>query len=160
MFTMLVKKKHKKDEKLAPSPTPPIPSESCLFTTYTRKTGFMRHTHPQGRCTEIQELQMTTVLEDNVYNFAVEGTSDDLDVPIKAVFADTDYVNKNNLCSINRKRALSKNHFFSSFIFLLYWIQYILNIIHTTQYTFFSIWLLQNLITNFYGSFYLFIYLL
>ena len=26
---------------------------------------------------------MTTVLEDNVHNFAVDGTSDDLDVPIK-----------------------------------------------------------------------------
>jgi hypothetical protein len=37
----------------------------------------------QGRCTEIQELQMTTVLDENVHNFAVEGSSDDLDVPIK-----------------------------------------------------------------------------
>ena len=26
---------------------------------------------------------MTTVLEENVHNFAVEGSSDDLDVPIK-----------------------------------------------------------------------------
>ena len=34
----------------------------------------------------IQELQMTTVLEDNIHNFAVEGTSDDLDVPIKENF--------------------------------------------------------------------------
>ena len=34
---------------------------------------------------------MTTVLEDNVHNFAVDGSSDDLDVPIKAVFADLDY---------------------------------------------------------------------
>ena len=24
---------------------------------------------PQGRCTKIQELQMTTVLDDNVHNF-------------------------------------------------------------------------------------------
>ena len=36
-------------------------------------------------------LQMTTVLDDNVHNFAVDGSSDDLDVPIKAVFADLDY---------------------------------------------------------------------
>jgi len=56
---------------------------------------------PKGRCTEIQELQMTTVLSDNVHNFAVEGTSDDLDVPIKAVFADPEYVDKHKLCSIN-----------------------------------------------------------
>lgn len=46
-------------------------------------------------------LQMTTVLEDNVHNFAVDGSSDDLDVPIKAVFAEPDYVAKHNLCSIN-----------------------------------------------------------
>ena len=31
----------------------------------------------------------------------VDGTSDDLDIPIKKVFADTDYVAKHNLCSIN-----------------------------------------------------------
>jgi len=56
---------------------------------------------PRGRCTTIQELQMTTVLDDNVHNFGVDGSSDDLDVPIKAVFADPDYVAKHNLCSIN-----------------------------------------------------------
>ena len=28
-------------------------------------------------------LKMTTVLEENVHNFAVDGSSDDLDVPIK-----------------------------------------------------------------------------
>jgi threonine synthase len=56
---------------------------------------------PKGRCTQIQELQMTTVLDENVHNFAVEGTSDDLDVPIKAVFADIEYVKTHSLCSIN-----------------------------------------------------------
>merc|ERR1719367_1841618 len=44
---------------------------------------------------------MTTVLDDNVHNFGVDGSSDDLDVPIKAVFADLEYVAKHNLCSIN-----------------------------------------------------------
>jgi len=56
---------------------------------------------PKGRCTQIQELQMTTVLDSNVHNFAGEGTSDDLDAPIKAVFADTEYVKTHSLCSIN-----------------------------------------------------------
>jgi len=56
---------------------------------------------PHGRCTTIQELQMTTVLEDNVHCFAVDGNSDELDVPIKAVFADPEYVKDNSLCSIN-----------------------------------------------------------
>jgi len=56
---------------------------------------------PKGRCTRIQELQMTTVLDENVHNFGVDGSSDDLDVPIKAVFADLEYTEANNLCSIN-----------------------------------------------------------
>ena len=33
--------------------------------------------------------------------FIVEGTSDDLDVPIKKVFSDTDFIKKFNVCSIN-----------------------------------------------------------
>ena len=44
---------------------------------------------------------MTTVISDNVHNFAVEGTSDELDIPIKKIFADWEYKNKHNLCSIN-----------------------------------------------------------
>ena len=48
-----------------------------------------------------QERQMTTVISGNVHNFAVEGTSDELDVPIKTVFADWEYKKRHNLCSIN-----------------------------------------------------------
>ena len=33
---------------------------------------------------------MTTVLDDNVHNFGVDGSSDDLDVPIKVVDEDND----------------------------------------------------------------------
>ncbi len=35
------------------------------------------------------------------YIFAVDGTSDDLDEPIKAVFMDQAVCQKHNLCSIN-----------------------------------------------------------
>ena len=56
---------------------------------------------PKGRCTQIQELQMTTVLDGNVHCFGVDGSSDNLDVPIKAVFADHQYIANSNLCSIN-----------------------------------------------------------
>ena len=44
---------------------------------------------------------MTTVISDNVHNFAVEGTSDELDIPIKKIFGDWEYKNRHNLCSIN-----------------------------------------------------------
>lgn len=56
---------------------------------------------PKGRCTAIQELQMTTVLEDNVHVYRVDGSSDDLDHPIKQCFADTQLVAKHNLISVN-----------------------------------------------------------
>nr|XP_045614565.1 threonine synthase-like 2 [Procambarus clarkii]XP_045614566.1 threonine synthase-like 2 [Procambarus clarkii]XP_045614567.1 threonine synthase-like 2 [Procambarus clarkii]XP_045614568.1 threonine synthase-like 2 [Procambarus clarkii]XP_045614570.1 threonine synthase-like 2 [Procambarus clarkii] len=56
---------------------------------------------PHGRCTPIQELQMTTVVERNVHVFCVEGTSDDLDKPIKQCFADKELVSTHNLISIN-----------------------------------------------------------
>ncbi|KAM8789061.1 threonine synthase-like 2 isoform 1-T1 [Rhynchonycteris naso] len=56
---------------------------------------------PKGHCTKVQELQMTTVLSENVHVFAVEGNSDELDEPIKAVFADMVFVKKHNLMSLN-----------------------------------------------------------
>jgi threonine synthase len=36
--------------------------------------------HPKGRVSPIQEAQMTTVLDANVHNLAVEGTFDDCQV--------------------------------------------------------------------------------
>ncbi|XP_056669109.1 threonine synthase-like 2 isoform X1 [Monodelphis domestica] len=56
---------------------------------------------PLGLCSKIQELQMTTVIEDNVHVFGVEGNSDELDEPIRAVFADVAFAKKHNLMSLN-----------------------------------------------------------
>uniref|UniRef100_A0A8D2JLY8 Threonine synthase-like 2 n=1 Tax=Sciurus vulgaris TaxID=55149 RepID=A0A8D2JLY8_SCIVU len=56
---------------------------------------------PKGRCSRTQELQMTTVLKDNVHVFGVEGNSDELDAPIKAVLADAAFVEKHGLLSLN-----------------------------------------------------------
>lgn len=57
--------------------------------------------YPIGRCTKIQELQMITVFEDNVHLLGVEGTSDELDVPVRKLFRDTSFASKHNLMSIN-----------------------------------------------------------
>ncbi|KAL2305481.1 hypothetical protein Nmel_007468 [Mimus melanotis] len=56
---------------------------------------------PKGLCTQIQELQMTTVIEDNVHVFAAHGNSDEIDEPIKELFADVDFAGKYNLMSLN-----------------------------------------------------------
>ncbi|XP_035673866.1 threonine synthase-like 2 isoform X1 [Branchiostoma floridae] len=75
---------------------------------------------PHGRCSSIQELQMTTVLDDNVHVFAVDGTSDDLDYPIKQCFVDAEFVQKHNLISINsinwaRVMVQTVHHFYAYF---------------------------------------------
>nr|XP_048288903.1 threonine synthase-like 2 isoform X2 [Myodes glareolus] len=75
---------------------------------------------PKGRCTKIQELQMTTVLKENVHVFGVEGNSDELDEPIKAVFADVPFVQRHNLMSLNsinwsRVLVQMAHHFFAYF---------------------------------------------
>ena len=41
--------------------------------------------HPQGRVSEVQRRQMTTVQEDNVHNIALEGTFDDCQDMVKAM---------------------------------------------------------------------------
>ena len=44
--------------------------------------------HPRGRVSEVQRRQMTTVLAPNVHNIAIEGTFDDCQDLVKALFND------------------------------------------------------------------------
>ena len=57
--------------------------------------------YPEGRCSQIQELQMTTILDENVHVIRGEGSSDDLDVPMKKCFSDDAFAKSNNLCVVN-----------------------------------------------------------
>ena len=57
--------------------------------------------HPQGRTSLIQEKQMTSVLDDNVFNLAVEGTFDDCQHLMKTIFADVDFKTEHSLGSVN-----------------------------------------------------------
>lgn len=75
---------------------------------------------PRNRCTKIQELQMTTVKSDNVFVYRADGTSDDIDQPIKKLFADVEFVKKYNLCSANSlnwaRIMVQIVHFFYAYI--------------------------------------------
>ena len=57
--------------------------------------------HPAGRVSPIQEAQMTTVLDSNVHNLAVEGTFDDCQDMVKALFADEDINQTHKLGAVN-----------------------------------------------------------
>lgn len=48
--------------------------------------------HPYKRVSEVQRRQMTTVLEDNVHNIALEGNFDDCQNMVKASFADQSFL--------------------------------------------------------------------
>lgn len=57
--------------------------------------------HPQGRISEIQQRQMTSVLDENVFNIAVAGTFDDCQRILKALFVDLDFKQRYCLGSVN-----------------------------------------------------------
>ena len=67
--------------------------------------------HPQGRTSEVQRRQMTTVLDANVHNIAVEGTFDDCQDAVKAMFnhhAFRDRVRLSGVNSINWGRIVAQ----------------------------------------------------
>lgn len=57
--------------------------------------------HPKDRVSEVQRRQMTTVKSDNVYNIALEGTFDDCQNAVKAMFADVKFRDSVQLSAIN-----------------------------------------------------------
>ncbi|KAK2627893.1 hypothetical protein QTJ16_002539 [Diplocarpon rosae] len=76
--------------------------------------------YPKGRVSPIQEAQMTTVLDANVHNLAVEGTFDDCQDTVKALFADPQInkaLNLGAVNSINWARILAQTtyYFYSYF---------------------------------------------
>ena len=48
--------------------------------------------HPHGRVSDVQRRQMTTVIEDNVFNLAIKGNFDDCQNIVKAAFADQSFL--------------------------------------------------------------------
>ncbi|MDI2090001.1 threonine synthase [Commensalibacter oyaizuii] len=57
--------------------------------------------HPYGRTSEVQRRQMTTVLSSNINNIAVEGSFDDCQDLVKAMFADASFRDEVQLSAVN-----------------------------------------------------------
>jgi len=57
--------------------------------------------HPAGRVSDVQRRQMTTVQSNNVHNIAVQGSFDDCQNLVKAMFADARFRTDLNLSAVN-----------------------------------------------------------
>lgn len=57
--------------------------------------------HPVGRVSEVQRRQMTTVMAHNVHNIAIEGTFDDCQALVKAMFNDQPFRDRFRLSAVN-----------------------------------------------------------
>ena len=57
--------------------------------------------HPIGRVSEVQRKQMTSVRADNIHNIAIEGTFDDCQSLVKAMFEDSAFRNEMSLAAVN-----------------------------------------------------------
>lgn len=78
--------------------------------------------HPKGRVSEVQRRQMTTVADENVHNIAIEGSFDDCQALVKAMFNDhafRDEVSLAGVNSINWGRVMAQIvYFFTSAVAL------------------------------------------
>ena len=57
--------------------------------------------HPQGRVSDVQRRQMTTVRAPNVHNIAIDGDFDSAQALVKAMFADTGFAGRFQLSAVN-----------------------------------------------------------
>ncbi len=57
--------------------------------------------HPHGRVSPVQEKQMTTVVDDNVFNIAIRGSFDDGQAIVKKIFNDLEFKKEFRLGAIN-----------------------------------------------------------
>ncbi len=57
--------------------------------------------HPKGRVSEVQRRQMTTVLAPNVHNIAIEGSFDDAQALVKAMFNDAGFAGRFQVTAVN-----------------------------------------------------------
>ena len=57
--------------------------------------------HPHKKVSLMQQKQMTTVNEDNIFNLAIDGNFDDCQKIVKELFVDDDIQNKTSLTAIN-----------------------------------------------------------
>ena len=74
---------------------------AAIEATRDRATADIFMLYPEGRISEVQRRQMTTVPSANVHALAVEGSFDDCQDLVKAMFADAPFRAAHNLSAVN-----------------------------------------------------------
>lgn len=74
---------------------------AAIYGLRGRKNVSVFMLHPKGRVSPIQERQMTTVLDENIHNLAVEGTFDDAQEIIKSLFNELEFKQEYQLGAVN-----------------------------------------------------------
>ncbi|WP_095011492.1 threonine synthase [Tsuneonella mangrovi] len=57
--------------------------------------------HPNGRVSDVQRRQMTTVLAPNIHNIAIDGSFDDAQAMVKRMFADPEMTGRFRISAVN-----------------------------------------------------------
>lgn len=57
--------------------------------------------HPDGRVSDVQRRQMTTVLSPNVHNLAIDGSFDDAQAMVKRMFVDAEMTSRFRISAVN-----------------------------------------------------------
>jgi threonine synthase len=57
--------------------------------------------YPAGRVSAVQELQMTTIADENVHVYRTQGDTDEQASVLKELFREEDFVRAQNICSVN-----------------------------------------------------------
>ncbi|MDY0871388.1 threonine synthase [Dongia rigui] len=57
--------------------------------------------HPKGRVSDVQRRQMTTIEADNIHNIAIDGSFDDCQDMVKAMFNDPKFRDRVNMSAVN-----------------------------------------------------------
>ncbi|WP_199555800.1 threonine synthase [Sandaracinobacteroides hominis] len=75
---------------------------SAAIEAVAGRPGIVIHMlHPAGRVSEVQRRQMTTVAAPNVHNIAVDGSFDDCQALVKALFNDSAFRTEQSLSAVN-----------------------------------------------------------
>lgn len=99
LFEYLLKKEEKKINILGA--TSGDTGASAIYGVRGKENISIFILHPHRRVSPIQALMMTTVLDSNVHNLAIEGSFDDCQKIVKTIFMDLPFKKKYGLTAIN-----------------------------------------------------------